>query len=105
MRIIFTQNQMFHCSSNEKYFSIWDTAMEFFKIFFIVKLLFWAMQRTGGGSLQRRSPKIKPRGGDYALLLRKRLNTMNWKLLANKARAMYYMRCAYFQGRLKVENK
>ncbi len=81
--------------------------MEFLRIVFIVKLLFWFMQRTGvgGGGLQRRSPRIKPRDQEYDLLLRKRLNAMNWKLLANKARALYYMKCAYFQKRLKIENK
>jgi hypothetical protein len=88
---------MLQCSSYEKYSSVWDAAMEFFKIFVIVKLLFWAMQRTGGGGLQR--------ARDNDVLLRKRLHTMNWKLLANKARALYCVRCAYFRRRLRVENK
>jgi hypothetical protein len=95
---------MFQCHPEETFSSIWGLGLEFVRIFFIVKLLFWFMQ--GASSLRRRSPRIKPRDQEYDLLLRKRLNALNWNLLASKARALYYMKCAYFQRRLKeFENK
>jgi hypothetical protein len=44
-------------------------------------------------------PAIKPENyQDENMLLRKSLNAVNWSLVANKARALYYMKCVNISG-------
>lgn len=39
------------------------------------------------------------------MLLRRRIITMNWKLVANKARALYYMRILRSRGRIRLRDE
>ncbi len=76
------------CSDAGHLPSPWVLVMEFFLILITVKVVFWMLSRSA--IVQRRSPRITPIELGHELLLRKRLVTLNWKLLANKARALYY---------------
>ncbi len=60
-------------------------------------LLYWVLGVSA--PYQRRSPRLRPTEVEHELLLRKRLSTLNWKMLANKARALYYTKFIYSSKR------
>jgi hypothetical protein len=69
---------------------VWALAAELVKIFFTVKVLYWLLSRMVI-PLHRRSPRLGAcESTGTELLLRKRIVAMNWKIMANKARALYY---------------
>ncbi len=75
----------------------WTLLVEFLRILITVKAVCWMLSLST--IFQRRSPRLRPSEVGHELLLRKRLMTLNWKLLANKARALYYTKRAHSHRR------
>ena len=65
--------------------------------FACVKLVYWVMNLNKNILLQlKQSPVIKPINyPDEDIMLRRSLIAMNWKLISNQARALYYIRMAH----------
>lgn len=84
-----------------EYYCIWDVILDFLQIFVIVKIISWTLERSRPAAMIK-SPQLKPRTLYHDMFLRKRLMAINWKLIANKARAMYYMKLACFRRRLII---
>lgn len=78
-----------------EYYCIWDIIIDFLHIFAVVKLISWIFDQPCCRFVSlKKSPPLKPRILYHDMFLRKRLMAINWKLMANKARAMYYMKLA-----------
>ena len=81
----------------EWYDAAWRIGIDFFCVFSIMKVLMWAISTTrnqiGSANKITASPPIKPTNyQNQDLHLRRCLVTMHWKLIANKSRALYYMK-------------
>ena len=74
-----------------EYYCIWDIVIEFLQIFVTVKLISFMLNPTVPNP-STKSPTLRPKMLYEDAFLRKRLMAINWKLMANKARAMYYMK-------------
>lgn len=77
----------------------WSFVIEFIRIFLVVKIVFWMLTRVEK-SARKWSPRIRPVETKGDFLLRTHLVYMNWKILANKARALYYIKRSHQRRRL-----
>ena len=89
----------------EWYDAVWRIGIDLFYIFSIMKVLVWAIStmyfQTGNEKKVTTSPPIKPTNyQNQDLYLRECLVTMHWKLIANKARALYYMKMCSLRRRI-----
>lgn len=85
-----------------EYYCIWDIVIEFLQIFVTVKLISLMLNPTAPNPSMR-SPTLRPKMLYEDAFLRKRLMAINWKLMANKARAMYYMKISCYPRRLVTQ--